>query len=164
MPLRIAFSLLFFAFGSVAAAIGSVLAAFALASFIVRFGLTRVVARFGEDRVLSYAFFFGAAGFALVPLCHSTIALALTAFIFGLGMGCGQPITTMLMFSRSAEGRSGEMLGMRLTANTLMRVAGPAVFGSLASGFGLVAVLGLNALMMAVGGYVARPRRTSSKP
>lgn len=149
--------------GLSASAIGSVLAAFASASFIVRFILTRLIARLGESRVLCYAFVLGAAGFALVPLCHGAFALAVTAFVFGLGMGCGQPITTMLMFSRSAEGRSGEMLGMRLTANNLMRVAGPAVFGSIASGLGLVTVFCINALMMAAGAYAAWPGRGPSK-
>jgi len=150
--------------GLSASAIGSVLAAFAAASFIVRFALSRLIARYGEDRVLASAFFFGAAGFALVPLCHHPATLAVTAFIFGLGMGCGQPITTMLMFSRSTEGRSGELLGVRLTANNLMRVAGPAVFGSIASGLGLVTVFAINALMMAAGGYSARPRDSQPKP
>jgi len=150
--------------GLSASAIGSVLASFAAASFIVRFALTRVIARYGEERVLASAFFFGAAGFALVPLCHHPATLAVTAFVFGLGMGCGQPITTMLMFSRSAAGRSGELLGVRLTANNLMRVAGPAVFGAIASSLGLVTVFVINALMMASGGYAARPRGRTPKP
>jgi hypothetical protein len=41
--------------------------------------------------------------------------LAVIGFTFGLGMGVGQPIVTMLMFSKSAEGRSGEALGLRMT-------------------------------------------------
>ena len=67
----------------------------------------------------------------------------------------------MLMFSRSVEGRSGEMLGLRLTANNLMRVAGPAVFGLVASAVGLTAVFAINALMMAGGAYASR---ASAKP
>ena len=145
--------------GLSASAIGAVLAAFATASFLVRFGLTRLIARFGEERVLSAAFALGAAGFVLVPLCNSAAALAAAAFVFGLGMACGQPITTMLMFSRSAEGRSGEMLGLRLTANNLMRVAGPALFGLVASALGLASVFAINALMMLGGAVAARPHR-----
>ena len=109
----------------------------------------------------------GAAGFILVPLCSNAVALSAAAFVFGLGMACGQPITTMLMFSRSVEGRSGEMLGLRLTANNLMRVAGPALFGLAASALGLTAVFAINALMMSAGALAARPasRRTpGSKP
>src|SRR5690606_10175835 len=144
--------------GLSASSIGSVLATFAVASFIVRFGLTRLVARFGEERVLSAAFVLGALGFLLVPLCANAVSLSAAAFVFGLGMACGQPITTLLLFTRSAEGRSGEMLGLRLTVNNLMRVGGPAVFGLVASTVGLGAVFVINALMMAGGAYAARPR------
>jgi MFS family permease len=145
--------------GLSASSIGAVLASFATASFLVRFALTRLIARFGEERVLTAAFALGAAGFVLVPLCQNASSLAAAAFVFGLGMACGQPITTMLMFSRSVQGRSGEMLGLRLTANNLMRVAGPAVFGLVAAAVGLAAVFGLNALMMLGGAFASRPRR-----
>lgn len=149
--------------GLSASSIGSVLATFAVASFLVRFGLTRLVARFGEERVLAAAFALGALGFVLVPLCDNAIALSAAAFVFGLGMACGQPITTLMMFSRSAEGRSGEMLGLRLTANNLMRVAGPAVFGLVAAAVGLSTVFVINALMMAGGAYAAAPSKRARR-
>jgi hypothetical protein len=44
-----------------------------------------------------------------------------------------------------------------LTANNLMRVAGPAAFGLLASGLGLAAVFVINAAMMLGGAYASRP-------
>ena len=56
-------------------------------------------------------------------------AMTAVTFIFGLGMGCGQPITTMLIFGRTARGRSGEILGLRQSVNNAVRVAGPAAFG-----------------------------------
>jgi len=93
----------------------------------------------------------------LVPFCHSALPLAVVSFIFGCGMGCGQPITLMLMFSQSPQGRTGETLGLRLTVNNLMRVLGPAVFGSVGSAFGLVAVFVINGLVMAAGGVMALP-------
>ena len=97
----------------------------------------------------------------LVPLFTHGVMLALVSFVFGLGMGCGQPITTMLMFSRSAAGRSGETLGLRLTANNLMRVTGPTVFGFVASAFGLASVFGISAVVMAAGGWLSRQRRVN---
>lgn len=142
--------------GMSASAIGSVLAAFATASFCVRFGMTRLVARFGEQRLLTYSFFVGAIGFALVPFFHSAVTIALAAFFFGLGMGVGQPLTTMLMFARCAEGRTGETLGLRLTVNNTMRVAGPALFGMIATLTGLTAVFLLNSAMMVAGGWMSR--------
>jgi hypothetical protein len=72
-------------------------------------------------------------------------------------MGCGQPLTTMLMFAKCAEGRTGETLGLRLTVNNVMRVAGPALFGAIAAMTGLTAVFLINGVMMGVGGWMSRP-------
>jgi MFS family permease len=150
--------------GMSATAIGAVLAAFAVASFAVRSVLTRLVAHFGEEKLLAYSFYMGAASFALVPFCHSPLPLAIVSFVFGCGMGCGQPITLMLMYSHSPPGRTGETLGVRLTVNNLMRVLGPTVFGSVGSMLGLLGVFGINALVMVVGGMLALPpRRNASK-
>jgi len=145
------------AIGLSGSAIGLVLAAFALAAFAARFAMPRLVLRLGAEQVLTYSFYLAAIGFFLVPVFKGTIALAVVSFTFGLGMGCGLPITTMLVFSHSAEGRSGETLGLRQSVNNLMRVCGPALFGSIASAFGLFPVFWINALMMAAGGWIARP-------
>jgi MFS family permease len=147
------------AFGLSATAIGIVLAAFAIASFAVRSVLTRLITRFGEENLLAYSFYIGAAGFVLVPFCHSAIPLFIVSFIFGCGMGCGQPITLMLMFSHSPQGRTGETLGLRLTVNNLLRVLGPVVFGSVGSALGLAAVFGVNAAVMAAAGVLALPEK-----
>lgn len=142
--------------GLSASAIGMLLASFAAASFIVRFALPHLIKRMGEDKLLAYSFYIAAVGFSLVPLFHNVVLLALVSFIFGLGTGCGQPIATMLMFSRAADGRSGEALGLRLTVNNLVRVIAPALFGFIVSGFGLAPVFYINAVMMGAGGLVSR--------
>ncbi len=144
--------------GLSASAIGTLLASFAAASFIVRFALSGLIRHLGEGRLLAYSFYLAAVGFALVPLFHDVALLCLVSFIFGLGTGCGQPIATMLMFSRAADGRSGEALGLRLTANNFVRVIAPALFGFIVSGFGLAPVFYINALMMGAGGLVSRSR------
>ena len=144
--------------GLSASAIGALLATFAAASFIVRFALARLIKRLGEDKLLAYSFYLAAVGFALVPLFQDVVMLALVSFIFGLGTGCGQPIATMLMFSRAADGRSGEALGLRLTVNNLVRVIAPALFGFIVSGFGLAPVFYINAAMMGAGGIVSRSK------
>ncbi len=144
--------------GLSASAIGALLATFAAASFIVRFVLARLIKRLGEDRLLAYSFCLAGLGFALVPLFHNVVLLALVSFVFGLGTGCGQPIATMLMFSRAAAGRSGEALGLRLTANNLVRVIAPAVFGFVVSGFGLAPVFFINAAMMGAGALISRKK------
>jgi MFS family permease len=144
--------------GLSASAIGGVLANFAAASFIVRFLMPRFVGKLGDERVLAISFYLAAAAFFLMPFSGNAVALSVLSFIFGLGMGCGQPITTMLIFSRSAEGRSGETLGLRQTVNNVLRVSAPAAFGLIATGFGLPPVFWLSGAMMAGGGVLSRSK------
>ena len=143
--------------GLSASAIGIVLSLNSAASFISRLVLTRLIGWFKEERVLAYAFFLGATSFMLVPFTTGGAMLALAAFMFGLGIGCGQPIVTMLTFSHAAEGRSGEALGLRMTVNHFTRAVGPVVFGSIGSAFGLPPIFWVNALMLASGGILSRP-------
>ena len=149
--------------GLSASAIGVVLATFSAAAFVVRVVLPLLVRRVNEVRVLVYALLVGAASYMLVPFFRSQTALALISFVFGLGMGCGQPITTMLTFSNSAEGRSGEVLGLRIAINHLTRVTGPILFGLIGSAFGVFPVFWVNALFLASGGAIAKPGAIGGK-
>jgi len=150
--------------GLSASAIGGVLGSFAAAAFVVRFAMPRLIARLGEERLLANSFYVAAVGFVLIPFFQSALTLGIISFMFGLGMGCGQPITTMLIFSRSAEGRSGETLGLRQTVNNTVRVSGPALFGFVASAFGLPAVFWISALMMGGGGMLTRRSKGPAGP
>jgi MFS family permease len=143
--------------GLSASAIGVVLAMYAIASFIVRLIIPSLIAWFTEEKVLAYAFYCGAVSLLLVPFFKSTELLMLVSFAFGLGIGSGQPITMMQAFSTSAEGRSGEAMGLRVTVNQLTRVVVPVVFGSIGSVFGLFPVFWSNALLLASAGAVAKP-------
>jgi predicted MFS family arabinose efflux permease len=147
------------AIGVSASAIGAILSTFAAASFVVRLIMPTLVARLGDERVLAYSFYFAGLGFVLVPFFESAYALAACSFLFGLGIGCGQPITTMLIFSRSAPGRSGETFGLRQTVNNALRVSAPPLFGLVATAFGLPPVFYLSAVMMGGGGWIAWPRQ-----
>jgi MFS family permease len=144
--------------GLSASVIGAVLATLAVAAFIVRLFLARLVKQVAAGRLLSGALCVGAIGFVLVPFFTDPVALAAIAFVFGLGMGLGVPLTVILMFSRSAEGRSGQALGLRLTSNNFVRLAGPIVFGAVGSAFGLPPVFWINAGMMALGGLLMMRR------
>lgn len=144
--------------GMSASAIGAALASFAVASFVVRLFLARLVRGTTPEKLLAWSFYAGAVGFALLPFTNGALMLAGIAFIFGLGMGIGTPLTAMLMFSYSAEGRSGQTLGLRLTANNFVRVAGPVVFGAIATVTGLSPVFWISALIMGAGGLTSRAR------
>jgi MFS family permease len=146
------------AIGISASAIGIVLAAYAAAAFVVRLVMPRLIERIGDEALLSWAFFMGGMFFLAVPFANGAAVLALISFAYGLCVGCGGPLTLMLIYSRSPAGRPGETLGMRLTANYLTRMVGPTLFGFFVSLAGLPPVFVLNALMMGVGGALSRPR------
>jgi MFS family permease len=143
--------------GLSASAIGVVLAMFSASAFVVRLFLPRLIFRLTEEKVLAFAFFIGAASFLLVPFFENAVMLALISFAFGLGMGCGQPITLMMTYGNSPQGRSGEAMGLRVTVNHMTRVIVPVVFGSIGSLFGLLPVFWVNALLLASGGAITRP-------
>jgi len=142
--------------GLSASAIGSILASFAVAAFVVRIFLPPLVKHAAPERVLMYSFYAGAVGFAMVPFLHNVTFLCAASFMFGLGMGCGTPLTVMLMFNRSSEGRSGRTLGIRLTTTNAVRVLGPIVFGAVGTAFGVPPVFWINAGIMAATGFMSR--------
>jgi MFS family permease len=144
--------------GLSASAIGIILAMYSLAAFVVRIILPALIKRFTVEKVLAYSFLIGAAGFLLTPFFKSIVILSAVSFFFGLGMGCGQPITVMMTFSNSNQGRSGEAMGLRLTVNHLTRVIGQSLFGFIGSAFGVFPVFLINALMLASGWAVSHPR------
>ena len=144
------------AVGLSASAIGVVLAMSGIAAFLVRIGLPALVKRWGPDTVFNGSLFIAAATFVLFPLFSSAPALAAIALVLGLGMGCAQPVTLMLIFNRAPAGRSGEALGMRVTINQLTHIAVPVIFGTIGSVFGVALVFVTNALILAGGGLLNR--------
>ena len=123
-----------------------------------RMALPSLVKRWGADRVFNTSLFVSAAAFLAFPLLSSAPALAALALVLGLGMGCAQPVTLMLIYSRAPDGRSGEALGMRITINQVMHIAVPIVFGSLGTALGVAPVFFINSLILAGGGLLNRER------
>ena len=144
--------------GLSASAIGVVLAMSGIAAFVVRMGLPVLVKRFGPDNVFNSSLSLSAAAFLLVPLFTDPVTLAAVALVLGLGMGCAQPVTLMLIFSRAPEGRSGEALGVRVTINQITHIVVPLIFGTLGSVFGITPVFIMNSMILAGGGYLNRDR------
>jgi MFS family permease len=142
--------------GLSASAIGVVLGMFGVAAFVVRIWLPALVNRWGADTVFGSSLFVAAGAFLLFPLFTSAFMLSVVALVLGLGMGCAQPVTLMLVYSRAPEGRSGEALGMRVTINQITHIIVPVVFGTLGSAFGIAPVFIINALIQAGGGMLNR--------
>ncbi len=144
--------------GLSASAIGVVLAMSGIAAFVVRVALPAMVKRWGADAVFNGSLYVSSVAFLAFPLLDSAPALSALALVLGLGMGCAQPVTLMLIFSRAPEGRSGEALGMRVTINQFMHIAVPILFGSLGAVFGVAPVFFINSAILAGGGWLNRDR------
>jgi MFS family permease len=142
--------------GLSATVIGRIMAMFALASFVVRVGMPRMVARYSEERVLAGSLAVAGGTYLLFPFFTDARVLGAIAFLLGLGLGCGQPLSTMLTYSRSPQGRTGEALGLRLTVNHFTHVVVPLVFGAIGMAFGLAPVFWTNAAFLAGGGWLSR--------
>lgn len=145
--------------GLSASAIGFILSMVAAAAFVVRIVMPALIRKTGEVALLAYSLLLGAAIYLVFPLLKDVTLLALAAFMLGLALGCGQPLSMMLVYAHSPQGRSGEALGLRLTINNFTHIAVPIIFGSLGSLFGLAPVFWVNALMLAGGGVLNRGGR-----
>jgi len=138
--------------GLSATAIGAILSTYAAAALTVRSLIPRLIHRLGEERLLTLALALASVTYLGFPFLGHAVPLAAAAFVLGLGLGCGQPLSMLLTYNRAPAGRSGEALGMRLTVNNFTHVIVPLLFGLIGSSFGLVPVFWLNAAMLAGGG------------
>lgn len=145
--------------GLSASAIGMVLGAFALATFVIRIVLPRLVQRSSEAEILTYSIFVAAGAFALFPFFHAAYALAAIAFLLGLGVGCGQPMSMSLIYTLSPLGRVAESAGLRVTVNNFAHLVIPLAFGSIGTAFGFYPVFISNSAMLVAGGLLMRRNR-----
>jgi predicted MFS family arabinose efflux permease len=145
------------------AAIGVVIAMCAVGGFGARVILPSWIARFSEEKVLAQALVVSGLSFVLVPFVTTAFALSVIAFVFGFGLNVTQPISLMIMYARSPEGRSGEALGVRFAADNATKLVGPVIFGAIASALGVAPLFWINAAMLAGGGLLMRPVASKKK-
>lgn len=149
--------------GLSASAIGTVLGVFALATFVIRVALPQLVKRSSEAEILMVAIFVAACAFVLFPFFRSAYALAAIAFLLGLGVGCGQPMSMSLIYTLSPPGRVAESAGLRVTVNNFAHLVIPLAFGSIGSAFGFYPVFISNSAMLVAGGLLMRKNRAPGK-
>ena len=139
-------------------AIGIIVSMPAAAAFTVRLWMPRLVKHFTEEGVLTGSLALAALSYFAFPMFHEPLILALLAFMMGLGLGCGQPLTITLSYNYSPPGRAGEALGLRLTVNKFTQIVVPVAFGSLGAWFGLYPVFWSCAAMLATGSVINAQR------
>ena len=140
--------------GLSASKIGTVMGAYALALLLVRAVMPALARHSSEERVLSISMFIAGSACLAFPFVQSFVLLLPIAFLLGLGLGCGGPISMVLAYNRSPQGRSGEAIGLRQTVNKATEVIMPLIFGTLTAAVGMFPVFWLDALMLACGGWL----------
>jgi MFS family permease len=136
-----------------ASQIGIVLSVNTAAYFIVRLFVGRLMAKYREEIILGICLLLSAVGFVLIPVCSNYMLLIVLSFCMGLGMGCCQPLSMAMAYNRSPIGRTGEVLGVRLTVNKLVQILVPIVSGPLGGLFGFFPVFWSNAALFVFGGF-----------
>ena len=142
--------------GLSAAAIGAILSAFAAATFVVRLAMPWIAAGTAEARVLMVALAVAGGVFPAVPVVGSAWALAALSFVLGLGLGSGQPVVLSLLHEHAPAGRTGEVVGVRMSLIQSMAVAVPLVFGALGTSLGIVPVFWAVGGCLGASGWYAR--------
>ncbi len=142
--------------GLSASMIGIIMGSYAAALLLMRSAMPMLVRRSSEEGALFGSLALAAAAFLLFPFLTSPYLLIAVSFMLGLGLGCGSPLSMILTYNRAPEGRSGEAMGMRQTANKFIQVLVPVVVGSLGSAFGIGPAFWLDSLLLAWGSWLMR--------
>jgi MFS family permease len=144
------------AIGLSASTIGLVLGVYAAAAFVVRFLLPLMLRRVASVQLLSVAMVIAAATFVALPWLKTASLLIAASFTIGLLLGLCQPLMMTLAFERSPAGRTGEVTGLRLTANNVARIVVPVISGALGTAGGAAPVFWMNALNLIAISWMAR--------
>jgi MFS family permease len=97
---------------------------------------------------MNYCLLASGAIYFLFPLFEQPWILAGISFLLGLSLGCGNPLSMILIYASSPQGRTGEALGLRMSLNKVIQIGVPLLFGYLGSMLGLMAVFWSNGLLL----------------
>jgi MFS family permease len=147
--------------GLSATMIGVVLGAYAVATFLVRGVMPFIARRYGEARVITWSLLVAGVAYFVLPFSQHLLVLILLSFALGVGLGCGQPLSIIMVYNSAPEGRSGEALGVRFTVVNFMHLAIPLTFGTMSAALGLAPVFLSNSALMFGGWWLSRRVKTA---
>ena len=135
--------------GLTASQIGMVMGGYALALLGVRAAIPVLVRWLSsEERVLGFSLMLAATACVAFPLAGSFWPMFAMAFLLGLGLGSGGPLSMVLSYNRSPVGRAGEAIGLRQTVNKTAEVVMPLVYGWVSTALGMLPVFWLGAALL----------------
>jgi MFS family permease len=150
--------------GLSASMIGMILGAHSAAAFVVRLIMPRLIKHATEERLMNACLLASGVIYLLFPLFENAWILMLIAFLLGLALGCGQPLSMILIYERSPENRTGEALGLRMSLNKIVQIGVPLLFGYLGSALGIMSVFWTNAVLLLGSGQLRRKTTSARKP
>ena len=148
--------------GLSASTIGVIVSCNAIAYILSRLVMQWMLKKFKEESVLGGCLTISALAFFLIPFFEKSVFLMVISFIMGLGMGCCQPLSIVMAYNRSPKGRTGEVLGIRLTVNKTVQFLVPILFGSVGSVLGFFPVFWSNAFLLFFSGYSLFEKKSKS--
>jgi len=140
--------------GLSASQIGIVMGGYAMALLGVRAAIPVLVRHSSEERVLSASLFVAASVCIGFPFAGSFWPMLGMAFLLGLGLGSGGPLSMVLSYNRSPAGRAGEAIGLRQTVNKIAEVVMPLVYGWVSTVLGMFPVFWLGATLLGSAGWL----------
>lgn len=148
--------------GLSATMIGIVLGAHSAAAFVVRLVMPKLVKRASEETLMTWCLIASGLIYLLFPVFHNPWILMVVAFLLGLALGCGQPLSMILIYERAPDARTGEALGLRISINKIIQIAVPLGLGYVGAALGLIAVFWTKAGLLLGSGYYLH-RRADAK-
>ncbi|MDM5333974.1 MFS transporter [Ureibacillus composti] len=143
--------------------IGLLLAINGIASVIIRFCLTPLINHFGTIRVFIGSMIVTCLAYTALPFFSQMIIASFIAFLLGIGLGIGQPLSISLTIDHALKGRVAEALGIRLTVNRLTQVTTPIILGMLANIIGIIHIFVVSSTVIGIGTLIASKIKETEK-
>jgi predicted MFS family arabinose efflux permease len=156
------FPLLGLYFGYSNLTIGILLSLNGIASVIIRFFLNPLTNRYGTITVFIASMIVTCTSYIAMPFFPQVLIAGVIAFILGVGLGIGQPLSISLTIDSALSGRVAEALGIRLTVNRLTQVISPILLGAFANFIGLINMFIVSSAIIAAGTGIANKSKRKS--
>lgn len=140
--------------GLTASQIGIVMGCYAVAMLIMRALLPVYTRHVGEVRLLMISLLTTAAVSMMIPLVAGFGPIAAMAFLLGVGLGCCSPLSLILVYNLSPDGRAGEAIGVRQSINKATETVMPMVFGVVATFTGAGVVFWMTGALIFAGSWI----------
>jgi len=145
--------------GLSASQIGSILAAFSLATFCVRLVMPVLVRRFRDWTLIAATLAAAAIGYACLPAATGFTSLAATGVVLGAGFGFALPVLLSISYSLAPKGREGEVAGVRFALASAAHFTFPLALGALIASLGIAPMVWLVSAMLFGGTWYAGRQR-----